>query len=384
MLSGQDKWTNLLYPLDMDLRRYLLHCGNMAQATYDAFNSERKSKFAGDSKYSRPNLFSRVGLTKGNHFKYEATKYFYATSQMKLPACIFLNSLSREAWNKESNWMGYVAVATDKGKAVLGRRDILIAWRGSIQALEWVNDFDFPLVSASTIFPEIGSDPHVASAWLSVYTSDDPRSPFNTTSAREQVLLEVKRLVEKFKNEEISITITGHSLGAALGTLNAADIVFNGYNKTEDQPKKPCPVTAFLFASPRVGDNSFKKLCDSLGDLHILRVRNFPDLAPTYPALGYADVGEELLINTTLSEYLKPPGEFKSWHNLEVHLHGIAGTQGKQDGFKLEIERDLALVNKYTNALQDEHLVPGSWWCEKNDGMVQKKDGHWVLEDHEK
>lgn len=384
LLSGQDNWKNLLCPLDIDLRLYLLHYGNMAQATYDTFNSEEKSKFAGDSKYSRPNLFSRVGLTKGNPFKYKATKYFYATSQMKLPACIFLRSLSREAWNKESNWMGYVAVATDEGKAVLGRRDILIAWRGSVQTLEWVNDFDFPLVSASTIFRKPGSDPHVASAWLSVYTSDDPRSPFNTTSAREQVLLEVKRLVKKFKNEEISITITGHSLGAALGTLNAADIVVNGYNKTEDRPKKQCHVTAFLFASPRVGDSSFRKLCDSLKDLRILRVRNLPDLVPTYPSLGYADVGEELLLNTTISEYLKPPGDFNSWHDLEVHLHGVAGTQGKKEGFKLEIKRDITLVNKYTNALKDEHLVPGSWWREKNNGMVQKNEGHWVLEDHEK
>ncbi|XP_010518796.1 PREDICTED: phospholipase A1-IIgamma-like isoform X2 [Tarenaya hassleriana] len=355
-LSGESNWKGLLQPLDQDLRQYIIHYGEMAQATYDTFNSNTKSKYAGSSIYSRQDFFSKVGLEKNNPYsKYQVTKFLYATSQIEVPDSFLVFPVSREGRTKESNWMGYVAVTTDEGTELLGRRDIVVAWRGSIQTLEWINDFHFVLVDAKNIFGEKSKGVQVHQGWYSIYTSSDERSPFNKSSARDQVLQEVRRLVEKYKDEEISITVCGHSLGAALATLNAADIVANGYNATQNRPDKPCLVTAFVFASPRVGNPDFKKLFSGYKSLRGLRVRNLPDIVPTYPPLGYSDVGEELTIDTRKSPYLKTPGDLVSFHNLEANLHGVAGTQGTTT-------KEFKLQNK---------------------GMVQQDDGSWKLMDHE-
>ncbi|KAI3457305.1 hypothetical protein Pfo_013968 [Paulownia fortunei] len=379
LLSGQNNWQNLLNPLDSDLQQYIIHYGAMAQATYDTFNSERQSKYAGTSRYSRMNIFSRVGLGKGNPFKYEAVKYIYATSNIGVPEAFILKSLSDDAWCKDSNWMGYVAVATDEGKITLGRRDILVAWRGTIEPFEWVKNLDFPLVSASKIVGRSSDNAKVHQGFLSIYTSDNQQSKFNKTSARDQVLSEVKRQVEQYKDEEISITVAGHSLGAALSTLNAADIVSNGHNKPTNQPNKVFPVTAFNFGSPLVGDSNFRDTLQSMNDLHILSVHNAPDIIPHLPPLGYTDVGVELLVDSRNSPFLNYPGDLSSWHNLEAaYLHPVAIQRGTK------IKRDIALVNKNSSALKDKYSIPTHWWCEKNKGMVQLNNGSWKLHDHEK
>ncbi|KAM5572964.1 hypothetical protein ABKV19_012818 [Rosa sericea] len=350
VLSGEDDWKDLLEPLDIDLRHYIIHCGERAGAV--AVVHEPKSKNYRLPRYLKEHLFSKVGLQSGNPYKYAVKEYLYAA--IHLPSSI-----------GKSNFVGFVAVTTDEGARVLGRRDVLISWRGTQLEHEWVVDDDTALVSASDILgSNNGLDPLVHHGWLSYYTNKDILSPHNKLrSCRDQVLDALKKVLEEYKDEKISITVTGHSMGAAMATLNATDIVCNGHNKLTDQPDKLIPVTAIVFASPRLGDKGFEKVFSGLENLHVLRVTNDQDIVPTLPLNGeYVPVGKELRIDSLKSSYLK-------------------GTES--DDFKLEVNRDLALVNKYIDLLKDEHKVVGSWWTEKNKSMIQMDDGSWVLDDGE-
>ncbi|TKW15696.1 hypothetical protein SEVIR_5G254000v4 [Setaria viridis] len=384
-LHGSDHWEGLLDPLDAGLRRCLIAYGEMITATYEAFIGERRSPNAGMCRYRRADLLRRVDVSHPGW--YAATRYIYATASAEVRGEALLSPLCRHGRARECNWMGYVAVATDEGAAALGRRDIVVAWRGTQRALEWVADLKLALASAAGILgPEgaDGSDPSVHRGYLSLYTSADEGSKLSKKSARMQVLTEIARLMDKYKDEETSITVVGHSLGATLATLNAADIVANAYNKSPGfDDSRRAPVTAVVFGSPRTGDRAFRDVFHRLRGLRMLRVRNKPDRIPHYPPVGYADVGVELLIDTRRSPFLKPHGNESQSHDLEVHLHGVAGWQGDGGGFELVVERDVALVNKFDDCLADEYPVPVGWKVHHNKNMVKGPDGRWVLEDHE-
>ncbi|CAN6326443.1 unnamed protein product [Urochloa humidicola] len=387
-LHGKDSWKGLMDPLDIDLRKSIISYGELAQATYDGFNTERRSPHAGACMYGHSDLLSASGAAAAGH--YRVTKFIYATSGLPLPDAfllLLLPALKDAAWSRESNFMGYVAVATDEGAAALGRRDVVVAWRGTVRAPEWVNDLAFTPAPAAPVLGPVAARANPLAAvhggFLSLYTSSDARSKFNKASARDQVVEEVTRLMQLYKDEERSITVTGHSLGAALSVLNAVDMVAHGVNAGGAGGAPRCQVTAVVFACPHVGDRFFRGAFGSFEDLRALHVKNLGDIVPTYPPLGYVDVAVPLPINTSRSPYLRWPGTVLTLHNLECYLHGVAGEQGGAGGFKLEVERDVALVNKGADALKDEYPVPANWWVVKNKGMVKSAQGKWELKDFE-
>ncbi|KAK3140924.1 hypothetical protein QOZ80_5AG0407840 [Eleusine coracana subsp. coracana] len=360
-LHGNTSWAGLLDPIDVDLRRSIINYGELTQATSDGFNREKRSPHCGACRYGYSDLLSSTEVSGAGH--YAVTKFVYATSALLVPEAFMVfpaPEMKEKAWSRESNWMGYVAVATDAGVAALGRRDIVVAWRGTVTDLEWVNDFDFTPVSAAPV--------------LGAAAAANPLA---------MVLGEVRRLMELYKDEVTSITITGHSLGASLATLNAVDIVANGLNAPSSSTHPPCPVTAIVFASPHVGERFFKSAFRSFPNLRALHVKNAGDIVPKYPPVAYVDVAVPLQINTARSPYLRSSGPVETLHNLELYLHGVAGDQGSAGGFKLEVDRDVALVNKGIDALKYEYPVPANWWVPKNKGMVKNADGKWELKDFE-
>jgi len=70
----------------------------------------------------------------------------------------------------------------------LGRRDIVVAWRGTIQGAEWVQNFNIDLDPAPLIFgPK--SDVQLHNGFYSLYTSDNSSLPIADSSARKQVII---------------------------------------------------------------------------------------------------------------------------------------------------------------------------------------------------
>ncbi|XP_015080756.1 phospholipase A1-IIdelta-like [Solanum pennellii] len=377
-LLGSNNWEGLLEPLHLNLRRLILRCGDFCQATYDAFNNDEYSMYCGSSRYGKSSLFHKVMFKPASD--YQIVSFLYATARVGAHKALFIHSLSRESWDRESNWIGFIAVTNDEISEQLGRREIYIAFRGTTRNYEWVNVLGARSESAEPLICNGGSicnddenAPRVMNGWLKIYLSSDPKSPFTRLSIRAQLQVMIEDLRDRYKNENLSITFTGHSLGASLSILAAFDLVENGVTDI--------PVSAIVFGSPQVGNRAFNDKLKEFPNLKILHVKNKIDVITLYPSslLGYVNSGIELVIDTRKSPCLKDSKNPSDWHNLQAMLHIIAGWNGEHGEFEMKVKRSLALVNKSSSILKDEILIPGSWWVEKNKGVVLDEDGEWIL-----
>ncbi|KAL5792821.1 hypothetical protein ACOSP7_001415 [Xanthoceras sorbifolium] len=390
-IHGQDDWVGMLDPMDPLLRSELIRYGEMAQACYDAFDFDPFSKYCGSCRFMHRKFFNSLGMSSHG---YDVSRYLFATSNINLPN-FFKKSRWPKVWSKNANWIGYVAVSNDETTKRLGRRDITIAWRGTVTRLEWIADLmDFLKPISDNRIPCPDPTVKVEYGFLDLYTDKDVACRFCKFSAREQIMSEVKRLLEMYSDEEVSITITGHSLGAALAILSAFDIAETGVNVMKDS--RAVPVSVLSFSGPRVGNVRFKERIETLG-VKVLRVVNMHDVVPKSPGLffnenaspfvmklaeglpwSYSHVGVELALDHKNSPFLKETGDPVCAHNLEALMHLIDGYHGKGQRFVLASGRDPALVNKASDFLKDHYLVPPFWRQDENKGMVRGKDGRWI------
>ncbi|OAY79640.1 Phospholipase A1-Igamma1, chloroplastic [Ananas comosus] len=371
--DDDDDWSRLLDPLDPSLRAEIIKYGELAQATYDAFDCDPESENCGNCMFDGSRFFDELGL---GHHSYAVTRYLYATSHADLPPWLprwLRRSLHADAWSRDSNWMGFVAVGPRRPRR---RRDIVVAWRGTIVPAEWFEDLHRNL---ETLHPaSVASAAHAGAAarvergFQSMYTSRSHATPHNQLSASEQVMREIRRAVNYFKSkgEEVMLTVTGHSLGGALALLNAHEAA---------SAIPDVPVRVISFGSPRVGNEAFGTELRKL-NVKILRVVIKQDLVPKLPGIimnermrrweaaagalewAYAHVGHELKLDVAASPYLKRDVDFAGYHGLETYLHLVDGYVGSNSGFRRGARRNLALVNKAGAMLRRELGVPACWY----------------------
>ena len=333
--QGISNWEGLLDPLDENLRREILRYGQFVDATYKSFDFDPSSPSYANSLFTRSSFFERAGIPETG---YRLTKNLRATSGIKLPRWIE----KAPSWATQSSWIGYVAVCQDKDEiARLGRRDVVIAYRGTATCLEWLENLRATLTHLPN-HSSVGCGPMVESGFLSLYTSGTAASP----SLQHMVRKEISRILQSYGDEPLSLTITGHSLGAALATLTAYDI-----KKTF---KRAPLVTVISFGGPRVGNRSFRLQVEKQGT-KVLRIVNSDDLITKVPgfvidddvscrrdvdvAAGlpswiqkrvedtqwvYAEVGRELRLSSKDSPYLNG-FNVATCHDLKTYLHLVDG-----------------------------------------------------------
>ncbi|KAI3987783.1 hypothetical protein MKX01_028517 [Papaver californicum] len=380
----------LLEPLDLNLRNLIIRCGDFCQGTYDSFDSDEHSRYCGSSRFGKNGFFKKVANKLAEN-DYIVDSFLYATSKINIPKA-FLCFHSRMKLGA-LDWLHRISVWFAHCYRIilqqrLGGREIYVAWRGTIRTLEWMNVLEAvktsvkPLLKPETENTEVEEERHwydfftskndndddeddeeedddKPKGWLAIYNSANPNSQFTKFSPRTQVLTKIRALITKYKDENVIVVLTGHSLGASLVILSAFDLVENGLSKI--------PVTA--------------NRLESFSILRILHVKNEIDLITHYPSrlLGYAYTGVELEIDTRKSKSLKTSKNPSDWHNLQAILHTIAGWNGKYGEFDLKVKRSVALVNKSCAYFKDETSVPGSWWVERNKRMVLNEDGEWIM-----
>ncbi|GLJ20821.1 hypothetical protein SUGI_0379580 [Cryptomeria japonica] len=322
---------------------------------------------------------------------YRVSKYLYAMSDVHMPK-FFGRSDSMDPWSKDSNWMGYVAVSADEDEIKrLGRRDIMVVWHGTVTQLEWMENLRDILHPIGDLGCSECTAIKVERGFLSIYTSKNYATRYNKHSASEQVMDEIRRLVALYTElgEEVSISICGHSLGGALALLNAFEIAAKGVNVYANDPTRKVPVTVFSFGAPRVGNGAFKETLEELG-VKVLRVVGRQDVVPKMPGIffnegmekyekligdvlefcpwTYKHVGVELVLDLKKSPFLKNNPDLAGCHNLEVYLHLLDGFESSSAMFRAKARRDAALVNKSSDMLCKELIVPANWYQMENKG----------------
>ncbi|KAG5061368.1 hypothetical protein AAZX31_01G192300 [Glycine max] len=344
---GSNDWKGMLDPLDENLRREVVRYGEFVQAAYQAFHSDPAMST------EEPPHTQHVALPDRS---YRMTKSLYATSSIGLPKWVDDVAPDLGWMTQRSSWVGYVAVCEDRREITrMGRRDIVISLRGTSTCLEWAENLrahmiDMPDNDSSE---EAQGKPKVECGFMSLYKTKGAQVP----SLAESVVEEVRRLIDLYKGEELSISVIGHSLGATLALLVAEEI-------STCCPQVP-PVAVFSFGGPRVGNKAFG---DRLAakNVKVLRIVNSQDVITRVPGifvseeleqkirnvgggvleentpLAYSHVGTELRVHTKMSPYLKPDADMACCHDLEAYLHLVDGFLASNCPFRSNAKRSLA------------------------------------------
>ncbi|CAN6324544.1 unnamed protein product [Urochloa humidicola] len=345
--GGDGAWAGLLDPLDHNLRRELLRYGDFVQAAYTAFHSMPS---ASDAAAVSSNGQHRTLVLPDR--SYRPTRSLFASSSLAIPPWAARRSAAAPGWlTQRTSFVGYVAVCdSEREVARMGRRDIAVVLRGTATCPEWAENLRAGLVPLSE---DGNDDAKVAKGFLSLYKTPGDHVP----SLSAAIVEEVKRLVELYEGEELSITVVGHSLGASLAVL-AADELAACLAAAGDTDHRPAPPIAVVsFGGPKTGNRAFAERLQRDRGVNVLRVVNAGDVVTRVPAApmiatrregGHVHArGAELRLRSGDSPCLRPDAGPACCHDLEAYLHLLDGFDGSGRPFRADASRSVARLLAY-------------------------------------
>jgi hypothetical protein len=191
--------------------------------------------------------------------------------------------------NTQTSTQGYVGLSGYSG-------DIIVSFRGTQGAdlTNWITNLKF---AKTTAYPRcFGCEVHLGfyEAWTSVSSEiiSAVRSLLGSSTNMRSTMRSGLR--QPAVMQARAIFVTGHSLGAALAVLCAAELAAEGL-----------PVKGvYTFGEPRVGNNAFHKFYNS-GEHISWRVTHHRDPVPHLPPenLGFEHIATEVFYNADSSSY---------------------------------------------------------------------------------
>jgi hypothetical protein len=193
--------------------------------------------------------------------------------------------------------------------AVSAQKELVAVIRGTDTILEWLHDASFLMVPSPIVNAHGLSEDGFTAVYRSLRTGRSNGTPA------------IKDSIQTYlgSGAGTSVTVCGHSLGAALATFLTLDV---GLNTSCKAP------TIYTYASPRSGDHTFANFFNAT-IASSYRIANRQDLVPKLPPLlplTYEHVNTEYDLNPP---YGAIAGTIACMHHLTTYLwlmDQLAGT----------------------------------------------------------